>query len=80
MASRTHSVNGFKTVGPVQTQRDHCGRVEWHPKARGQALSANAVRMLLEKFDHAVAKLQHSAPAWYWPPTQKTHQILAPGK
>jgi len=60
-------VNGFKTVGPVQTQRDHRGRVGWHPEAHGEALRANVVRMFLEEFDHAFAKFQHSAPPWCWP-------------
>ena len=57
LASRAHTVGGFETLGPPYTQRDHRGRVDRHPEARGQALSAKVARMLLEEPDHGFAEI-----------------------
>src|SRR2546427_7045694 len=57
LASRAHTVGGFETLGPLQTQRDHRGRVDRHAEARGQALSAKVARMFLEELDHGFAEI-----------------------
>ena len=79
MAARTHIVCGCKTVGRVQTERDHCGRGERCPHAQSEALSANVAGMLLQESDHAFAKTQHGAPA-RWPLQQEMHQIRLSAK
>ena len=49
MASRTHSVNGFKTVGPMQTQRNHSypeNSATWDTSARGALVARLAVESI----------------------------------
>ena len=79
ITARTHIVGGCKTVGPVQTERDHCGGGERCPNARSKALRAKEAWMLLQESDHAFAKTQHGAPA-RWPPQQEMHQIRLSAK